>query len=309
MIVPPAAEPIWPALPVERWQDTLSTLHRWLQIAGKIRMKQGPHLNHWWEVTLYVTERGLTTSTMPYAGGRAFTIDFDFIGHELNVRDCNAGTASFALEPMPVSAFYGRIMDALRSLGLDVCINTTPCEVADATAFELDEVHASYDREYAHRFWRVLLQTDRVFKAFRARFFGKVSPVHLFWGAPDLAVTRFSGRRAPPHPGGIPHMPDAATRDAYSHEVSSAGFWPGGNGTEAAFYSYAYPAPEGFERSSVRPEAAFWHEALREFILPYDAVREASDPDAMLLAFLQSTYEAAANLGRWDRDALEKQFP
>ena len=296
----------WPALPYEQWKDTLATLHMWMQIVGKIRMREEPLVNHWWNVVLYVTSRGLTTTKIPYRTSRAFQIDFDFIDHELRIQECDGAQISFALVPMPVAEFYRRVMESLRSLDIDVEINKRPNEVPEAIPFDQDYTHASYDKEYAYRFWRVLLQTDRVFKIFRARFIGKVSPVHLFWGAPDLAVTRFSGRRAPPHPGGFPNMPDSATREAYSHEVSSAGFWPGGYGMDAIFYSYAYPEPPGFADAPLKPADANYSQQLREFVLPYDTVREADDSDATLLEFLQSTYEAAANLANWDRAELER---
>jgi hypothetical protein len=295
----------WPPLPYAEWQDTLATLHMWLQIVGKIRLSQEPLVNHWWQVPLYVTARGLTTSAMPYES-RYFQIDFDFIDHVLRVQECYGEEVQLALKPMSVAEFYERVMDMLHSLDIYVTIRATPNEVPDAIPFEKDDTHKSYDPAYAHRFWRVLLQADRLFKMFRSRFIGKVSPVHFFWGAPDLAVTRFSGRRAPPHPGGFPNMPDWVTREAYSHEVSSAGFWPGGYGVDASFYSYAYPEPEGYGQAHVEPSAAYYHTQLHEFLLPYDAVRECEDPDAMVMSFLQTTYEAAANLGKWDRVDLER---
>ncbi len=295
----------WPVLHYDEWKDTLATLHMWTQIVGKIRLAQEPLINHWWQVPLYVSARGLTTSPMPYKA-RAFQIDFDFIDHTLSIEECDGGETEFALEPMPVAHFYQEIMERLHSLNIDVKITTTPCEVPDAIPFDRDYTHASYDKDYAHRFWRVLLQADRLFKQFRSRFIGKVSPVHFFWGAPDLAVTRFSGRPAPPHPGGIPNLADWVTREAYSHEVSSAGFWPGGFGIDAMFYSYAYPEPQGFPQAHVEPGAAFYNTQLKEFMLPYEAVRESEDPDAAVLSFLQSTYEAAADLGHWDRAALER---
>jgi Family of unknown function (DUF5996) len=297
----------WPALPYAEWKDTLATLHMWLQIVGKIRMTQTPHVNHWWEVVLYVSARGLTTSPMPYKDLRAFQIDFDFIDHVLYLQECNGGRTSFPLEPLPVAQFYAKVMESLRSLGFDVSIRTMPSEVADAIPFDLDYTHASYDKTYAHRFWRVLLQADRLLKIFRSRFIGKVSPVHLFWGGPDLAVTRFSGRRAPAHPGGVPNIPDWAMRDAYSHEVSSAGFWPGNAAIDASFYAYAYPEPSGFSQAPVKPSAAYYDTHFREFILPYETVRASNDPDGMVHAFLQSTYEAAATFGAWDRAALERE--
>ena len=294
----------WPSLPYESWKDTLATLHLWLQVVGKIRLALAPMVNHWWQVTLYVTPRGLTTSAIP-SGERMFQIDFDFIDHVLEVSTSDGKRARFALEPMPVSQFYQSVMDALNALEIDVSIRTTPCEMPDVIPFERDEVHASYDREYAHRFSRALQQADRVLGIFRGRFIGKVSPVHLFWGAPDLAVTRFSGRVAPPHPGGFPNMADWITREAYSHEVSSAGWWPGGAGMEPMFYSYAYPEPAGFAQAAVS-SGAYYHEQLREFVLPYETVRTSNDPDALLLAFLQTTYAAAATLAKWDRSALER---
>ena len=295
----------WPSLPYENWKDSCTTLQLWTQIVGKIRLAQTPWVNHSWHVTLYVTARGLTTSPIPYER-RAFQIDFDFIDHALLVRTSDGAERRLALEPRSVAAFHDALMTALAGLDIRVRIHGSPNEVPNPIPFCEDHAHASYDRDYAQRFWRVLLQVDRVFKQFRTRFLGKVSPVHFFWGSFDHAVTRFSGRKAPPHPGGIPHLPDAVTREAYSHEVSSAGFWPGGGAIEyPAFYSYAYPVPEGFAAMPVRPEAAFFHEQLGEFILPYDAVRGAEAPDAMLLDFLQTTYEAAADGANWDRAALE----
>jgi hypothetical protein len=252
-----------------------------------------------------VTARGLSTSPIPH-GIRTFQIDFDFVTHQLILQTSDGGAGQFALEPQSVAAFYTRLMGEMGQLGLHVDIYRKPNEVADPIPFDQDETHRSYDREYANRFWRILVQADRVFKEFRSRFIGKCSPVHFFWGAPDLAVTRFSGRRAPEHPGGIPNLPDRVTRDAYSHEVSSCGFWPGGGAIPyAAFYSYAYPEPAGFSAAPVKPDAAFYSADFREFILPYDAVRQAESPDSTLLEFLQSTYEAAANLARWDRSSLE----
>jgi hypothetical protein len=301
----PSSNEVWPSLPYEEWKDTLATLHLWLQIVGKIRLAQAPMVNHWWQVTLYITPRGLTTSAIPYRN-RAFQIDFDFIDHALDVRECNGKMIRLPLEPMPVAQFYRSVMEALKSVDIDISIRTMAAEIADAIPFERDDVHASYDPDYAHRFWRALLQADRLLGIFRGRFIGKVSPVHFFWGAPDLAVTRFSGRTAARHPGGFPNMADWVTREAYSHEVSSAGWWPGGAGMEPMFYSYAYPEPKGFAQARVEPAAAFYHEQLKEFALPYEDVRKSNDPDAMVLAFLQSTYEAAANLATWDRTALER---
>jgi hypothetical protein len=295
----------WPSLPLEAWSETCATLHRWLQIVGKIRLAQTPWTNHSWHVTLYVTSRGLTTSAIPY-GTRTFEIHFDFIGHRVGIGTSDGGLAGFGLEPQSVGQFYRRLMEAMATLDLRVKIHTRPNEVPDAIPLDQDETHRAYDPEYVNRFWRVLVQADRVFKAFRARFAGKCSPVHVFWGAPDLAVTRFSGRRAPAHPGGVPNLPDWVAREAYSHEVSSCGFWPGGPPIAyPAFYAYAYPEPAGFAAASVQPAEAFYSPDLREFVLPYDAVRTSATPDEALLAFLQSTYEAAANLGNWDRSALE----
>ena len=296
----------WPELPLEEWGDTCATLHMWTQIVGKIRMARSPWVNHSWGVTLYVTSRGLTTSPIPYEN-RTFEIDFDFIAHQLLVRASDGGLRSLALTPQSVAAFYKKLTGEMIALGVSVDIDRMPNEIADPIRFDLDESHAAYDSEYANRFWRILVQADRVFKEFRSGFIGKCSPVHYFWGGPDLAVTRFSGRTAPEHPGGIPHLPVRVARDAYSHEVSSAGFWPGGGPIPyAAFYSYAYPEPDGFPNAAIMPEAAFYSPDLREFILPYDAVRQAGDPDAALLGFLLSTYESAANLGMWDREALER---
>jgi hypothetical protein len=297
----------WPVLPLEAWSDTCATLHLWTQIAGKMRLAQSPWINHSWHVTLYVTATGLTTSPIPY-GDRTFQIDFDFIRHQLAIRSSDGGAGGFPLEPQSVAAFYRRLLGEMARLDLHVDIFRKPNEVSDAIAFDRDETHAAYDPEYANRFWRILVQADRVLKRFRARFIGKCSPVHFFWGAPDLAVTRFSGRRAPQHPGGIPNLPDRVTREAYSHEVSSCGFWPGGGAVPyPAFYAYAYPEPAGFSAAAVRPGAAFYSNDLREFILAYDAVRQSMSPDDTLLEFLQTTYEAAADLARWDREALERR--
>jgi hypothetical protein len=247
----------------------------------------------------------MTTSPIPY-GMRTFQIDFDFIDHKFVIQTSDGAVRTIALRPISVADFYGEVMMALGELGLEVSIHTKPNEVAEPIHFEQDHTHASYDADYANRFWRVLAQSDRVMKEFRSRFIGKSSPVHFFWGSFDLAVTRFSGRRAPKHPGGVPNLPDSVTREAYSHEVSSCGFWPGGGAMEAAFYAYAYPEPQGFKDYTVRPSAAFYSLDMREFILPYEAVRQADNPDETLLEFFQSTYEAAANLGNWDRAALER---
>lgn len=302
---------VWPELPYAAWKDTAATLQLWTQIVGKIRLTLTPWLNHSWHVTLYVSARGLTTGPMPY-GGRTFQIDFDFIDHVLWVRTSDGHFRQLMLRPssskaMSVAQFYADLMIALEELGLTVAIKTMPCELADCIRFEQDTVHASYDADAVNRFWRVLLAANHVFASFRTGFLGKSSPVHFFWGSFDLAVTRFSGRTAPRHPGGVPHLPNAVAAEAYSHEVSSAGFWPGSPGPVdyPAFYSYAYPAPEGFASAKVKPGAAFFSKELGEFILPYDAVRTAGDPNAALLDFLQSTYDAAADLAKWDRATLE----
>ena len=297
----------WPSLPLEAWSDTCATLHMWTQIVGKIRLAQSPWINHSWHVTLYVTTRGLTTSPIPY-GNRTFQIDFDFINHQITIQSSDGGMAGFSLQPQSVAAFYGRLKDEMAKLDLHVNINQKPNEIPDPIPFDQDETHTAYDPVYANRFWRVLAQADRVFKEFRARFVGKCSPVHYFWGAPDLAVTRFSGRPAPEHPGGVPHLPDRVAREAYSHEVSSCGFWPGGGPIAyPVFYSYAYPEPSGFASAPVKPNATFYSKDLREFILPYDVVHAAESPDETLLDFLQTTYEAAANLANWDRNFLERR--
>jgi len=302
---------LWPSLPFDEWKETCATLHMWTQIVGKIRLTQTPWVNHSWHVTLYVTSRGLTTSPMPH-GARTFQIDFDFIDHRLIIERNDGGKRELALKAQSVRDFYRAVMSTLRELDLEVKISEIPNEVEEAIPFSQDEKHAAYDAEYANRFWRVLLQTDRIFKEFRAHFIGKCSPVHFFWGSFDLAVTRFSGRRAPQHPGGVPHLPDAVAREAYSHEVSSCGFWPGAPAMpKPVFYSYAYPEPSGFSAAKVKPNAAFYSSALHEFILPYDEVRKADSSDSVLLDFLQSTYEAAADAGVWDRPVLEQQsaFP
>jgi hypothetical protein len=295
----------WPALPLESWRDTAATLHMWAQIVGKVRLVQSPWTNHSWHVTLYVTGRGLTTSPIPYRA-RTFQIDFDFVGHQLIVESSDGRRSSFPLEPQSVATFYRRVMGTLAALDLQVRIHKRPNEVPDTVPFDRNETQDAYDRDYANRFWRALVQADRVFKIFRARFVGKCSPVHFFWGAPDLAVTRFSGRTAPEHPGGVPNLPDWVAREAYSHEVSSCGFWSGGSIPYAAFYSYAYPEPAGFSDARVGPPDAFYSRDLREFILPYDVVRTSPSPDDTLLEFLQTTYETAANLAHWDRTALER---
>jgi hypothetical protein len=295
----------WPSLPLNAWQETYTTLHRWMQIVGKIRLALAPMTNHWWQVTLYVTARGLTSSPIPY-GTRSFQINFDFLAHRLQIETADGASRSLPLVPCSVADFYRETMAALRSLGIDVTIWTTPVEVEDRTPFEQDRHHAAYDPEYAQQCWRILVQADRVLKEFRSGFVGKVSPVHFFWGAFDIAVTRFSGRQAPKHQG-APNVAKFVAREAYSQEVSSCGFWPGGGTIEApAFYAYAYPEPKGFKDYAIQPNEAFYSEPLREFLLPYDVVRTASSPDQVLLAFLQSTYEAAADLGAWPRPALER---
>jgi hypothetical protein len=291
----------WPALPLDAWHDTHDTLHMWLQIVGKVRTKLGPPVNHWWHSTLYVTSRGLTTSPIPY-GLRTFEITFDFIDHNVLIQTSDGALKTLGLFPRSVAEFYHELFGALRALDLDVAINPVPQEVPNPIRCDEDDVHTSYDPTYAHRFWQVLVQSDRVLKTFRGRFLGKCSPVHFFWGSMDLAVTRFSGRRAPERPGA-----DAITREAYSHEVISCGFWPGsGPLGSPAYYAYAAPEPAGLKEAAVQPAQAEYNADMGEFVLRYDDVRSAEDPDAMLLAFLQSTYERAADLAGWDRQALER---
>ncbi|WOJ90561.1 DUF5996 family protein [Methylocapsa polymorpha] len=298
----------WPSLAFEEWRETRATLHLWTQVVGKIRLAQAPMINHWWQTPFYVTARGLTTSPIPY-GSRTFQIDFDFIDHRLVVASSDGGVAGLALAPRSVASFYGELMEQLKALDIDVKIWTTPVEIPDAIPFEKDHSHASYDKEFANRFWRILVQCDRVFKLFRSRFIGKVSPVHFFWGSFDLAVTRFSGRRAPDFVGAAPNVGNWVMREAYSHEVSSCGFWPGDDRFPTpTFYSYAYPPPPGFSLAAVRPSGAYWDGSLAEFVLPYDAVRRESAVDERLLEFLESTYVAAADLGHWDRAALERDW-
>jgi uncharacterized protein DUF5996 len=288
------------------WKDTLATLHMWTQIVGKIRLKQSPFENQWWNVPLYVTPRGLTTSAMPY-NERLFQITFDFIDHLLIIETTDGSIRKFGLQPRSVAKFYKEIMAALESLKLPVTIWTTPVEVADRTPFEEDQKHTAYDPEYAHRCWRILIQASRVLTKFRSRFTGKVSPVHFFWGAFDIAVTRFSGRPAPLHPG-VPNCGLFVMQEAYSHEVSSCGFWPGGGlFNEPAFYAYAYPEPTGFKDYPIQPSEAFYHQGISEFLLPYEVVRNSKSHDELLLDFLQSTYEAAATCANWDRRALERR--
>jgi hypothetical protein len=299
----------WPALPFAEWKDTAITLHMWTQIVGKVRLTLSPWTNHSWHVTLYVTSRGLTTSPIPH-GAHTFEIQFDFIDHQLLIDKSDGARRTIPLKPQSVAEFYRSIMKTLGDLELPVTINTMPNEIENPIPFDRDEEHRSYDPEYANRFWHVLVQTDRVFKEFRSRFCGKCSPVHFFWGSFDLAVTRFSGRPAPPHPGGVPHLPDEITREAYSQEVSSLGFWPGNAAAPTPiFYSYAYPEPPGFAEAKIQPDAASYEAKLREFILPYDAVRTAEKPDEVLLEFAQSAYDAASKLGKWDRAALEEKKP
>ena len=299
----------WPALPYGEWKDTALTLQLWMQIVGKIRLAQTPWLNHSWHVPLYVTSRGLTTSPIAWQDG-AFEIDFDFIDHVLWLRSASGATRRVDLKPMTVAAFHDAVMAELKQLGITVTIDGMPNEIVGAVPFVQDHVHQDYDRVAAHKFWRILLSSHLVLSHFRTAFLGKASPVHFFWGSFDLAVTRFSGRKAPLHPGGVPHLADNVTREAYSHEVSSAGFWPGGGGVidEPAYYSYAYPTPAGFSDAKVKPAAASFNTTLGEFVLPYEAVRTAADPAGMLMDFLQSTYQAAADLGKWDRSALECQL-
>lgn len=295
----------WPALPYEAWQDTCSTLHLWTQIIGKIRLARTPWINHGWHVALYVTARGLTTSPIPF-GERTADITFDFIAHELRIEVSDGATGRIALRPQSVANFYSAVMQELGRLGLDVSISDRPCEIANAVPFTEDGSHCSYDAEYAQRFWRVLVQIDGVMKQFRSAFLGKVSPVHFFWGSFDLAVTRFSGRKAPLFSGKVPGLAPPVMQEAYSHEVSSVGFWPGGNGVDyPCFYSYVYPVSDAFKKFSVQPAAASFNDTLGEYVLPYDAVRTASNPATTLLSFFQTTYEAAAISGNWDRAALE----
>ncbi len=291
----------WPALPLQSWKDTCATLHLWTQMVGKVRMRLTPPVNHWWHVPLYVDARGLTTSRIPY-GNRAFELRFDFRGRQLVLETDDGKTAGISLAPRTVADFYRDFLALLRSASIDVKIWPMPVEIPGAIAFDQDRLHAAYDAVAAEKFWRILLSVDCVFQQFRSRFIGKSSPVHFFWGSFDLAVTRFSGRRAPERPGA-----DAITREAYSHEVSSVGFWPGsGDIQDAAFYCYAAPAPEKFAQAPVKPASAFFHQGLGELLLMYEDVRQSASPSATLLDFCQSTYEAAANSGNWDRSALER---
>jgi hypothetical protein len=299
----------WPDLRYSDWADTCATLHLWTQVVGKVRLAHAPMVNHWWQVPLYVTCRGLTTSPIPY-GGRSFQIDFDFVDHVLSLQTSTGEAASMDLKPRTVADFYIEIMGRLRALGLETRIWTMPVEIPDAIPFDQDTTHAAYDPEYAARFWRVLVQAERILSGFRGEFLGKASPVHFFWGSFDMAVTRFSGRGAPRSARGAPNLGVWVMQEAYSHEVSSCGFWPG-NGPfgQAAFYSYAYPEPPGFAATAVRPEQALYHQELGEFVLPYDAVRQAASPDEQLMNFLETTYTAAADLGRWPRSELERAEP
>ncbi|GAA1497770.1 DUF5996 family protein [Paeniglutamicibacter kerguelensis] len=293
----------WPLLRLDEWAQTRDTLHLWTQVVGKIRMAHAPMLNHWWQVPLYLSPRGLTTSSIPHPRG-AFDIEFDFCDHQLRIRAANGTGQTIPLRPMPTAGFHAEVFEALDRLGLDTAIRPTPVEVEPAVPFAEDHQHASYDPAAARLFWRQLLQADRVMNRFRSHFSGKASPVHFFWGAMDLVCTRFSGRTAPRHPGGAPNCADWVMVEAYSHEVSSCGFWPGG-GEEGAFYSYAYPEPEGFSAHRLSIDGAFYSQELREFVLPYECVRGAKDPDGELMRFLQETYAAAAGPGNWDRARLE----
>jgi len=297
----------WPDLPLANWADTCATLHLWTQVVGKIRLAHAPMVNHWWQVPLYVTSRGLTTSPIPY-GARSFQIDFDFIDHRLTIATSTGETRTIPLAPRTVADFYAEMMGRLRDLGLETRIWTMPVELEGAIPFDQDREHGSYDADYVNRFWRILVQVDRVFTQFRSPFLGKVSPVHFFWGSFDLAVTRFSGRRAPLLTSESSTVAAWVMQEAYSHEVSSCGFWPGNGGFgKAAFFSYAYPEPPGFAKAPTRPDATVYDAGLGQFILPYDAVREAASPDEYLMQYLRSTYAAAADLAHWDRSALERQ--
>ena len=303
--MPIEAASSWPELPYAAWKDTCTTLHLWTQVVGKVRLALTPWINHSWHVTLRVSARGLTTP-LTSTSGRHFQVEFDFIDHILWLRMSDGHRRQLVLRPMPVAEFYLEFLQLLSDAGIKVRITDMPNEIAEAIPFSRDLTHTAYDREFVHRFWQILLVSHEVFSYFRSSFLGKTSPVHFFWGSFDLAVTRFSGRRAPMHPGGVPHLPDAVVREAYSHEVSSAGFWPGGGPIDyPAYYSYAYPPPEGFASAAVRPPQAFFSKELGEFIVPYNAVRTAPDPKGALMAFLQSTYSAAAEKGNWDRASLE----
>src|SRR5215217_3679377 len=301
-----SASETWPRLDFADWSDTCATLHLWTQVIGKIRLKLAPMVNHWWQATFYVTARGLTTSPMPYRN-LYVQIDFDFVDHQLVMRVSDGREEQFALAPMAVADLYAEVMARLRALGIDVHIWTMPSEIPDAIPFDQDRQHAAYEAEAAQRFWHQLVQADRLLHQFRSAFLGKCSPVHFFWGSFDMAVTRFSGRPAPPMDRGAPNVGAWVMREAYSHEVSSCGFWPGNGGFgRAAFYSYAYPEPQGFASAPISPGATYYDQELGQHILPYDAVRQAKSPDDDLLSYLLGTYEAAADLGHWDRAALER---
>ena len=299
----------WPRLTLDEWAPTQTTLHRWTQMVGKTRLALAPMQNHWWQVVMYVTDRGLTTSPIPYDDGRTFDVSFDFTGHKLIARTSDGEVRTLPLVAQSVADFYAAYMSMLRSLGIEVKIMPVPMELTDTMRFTEDRTHASYDPAAAHRCWQVLVQADRALKRFRGRFIGKSSPSHFWWGAFDLSCTRFSGRPAPPHPGGIPNCPDYVTLEAYSHECISAGWWPGTVGSpvaEPAFYAYSYPEPPGCAAAPVRPEGAYYHPVMHEWILPYERVRSSPDPERALLEFFQSTYEAAADLAKWDRASLER---
>jgi uncharacterized protein DUF5996 len=293
----------WPELTLDKWTDTRDTVHLWTQVVGKVRLALEPFLNHWWQTTFYVSGRGLTTSLM-HAAERSVEIEFDFVDHVLTIRTTDGDRRHVTLEPKTVATFYAETIDALGALGIELDLLARPVEMPEAIPFADDTTHAAYDRDAINRFWRGMVEADRVLDVFRGRFVGKASPVHFFWGGFDLATTRFSGRRAPKHPGGVPNCADWVMYEAYSHEVSSCGYWPGGS-DEGSFYCYAYPEPDGFAEQPVTPAAAHYDATLREFILPYRDVRTADDPDGALLAFLQSSYEAATISGSWDREALE----
>jgi hypothetical protein len=305
---------VWPRLPLDAWKETYATVQLWTQIVGKTRLELSPPENHWWHVALYISVRGITTSPIPHAD-RTFEVDLDLIDHRLVVRTSDGRIQAFPLRPMTVADFYRRYLELLHALDIECTIWPVPCEIADVTPFTRDRIHKAYDADAVHRCWRTFVQVDRVTKRYRGQFLGKSSPVHLWWGAFDLACTRFSGRPAPVHPGGVPNLPDRVVREAYSHECMSVGWWPGGGTAanveppvlEPAFYAYAYPEPQGFATAAVRPAAAYYHPTLFEWVLPYEAVRAASDPDRILSEFYQDAYEAAANLGGWDRAALERQ--
>ena len=304
-----SAAEVWPPLPLDEWRDTYATLHMMTQVVGKIRLACAPMVNHWWQVPLYVSPRGLSTSAMPH-GTKTFQVDFDFVDHLLRIQVSDGGERDLPLRSRPIAEFHAEVMEALRSLGVPVRLWPRPVEVEEAIPFDRDHQHRVYEPDHAHRCWEVLRQVDRVLGEFRSGFVGKCSPVHFFWGSFDMAVTRFSGRRAPPHPGGIPNLGDHVAREAYSRECSSCGFWPGSGAVqEPAFYAYTYPEPAGYSEGPVRPTEAYYSAEMREYILPYDAVRRSDDPDRMLHDFFQSTYQAGATLGGWDRAELEREDP